>query len=53
MVVSEKRSAFEDWLLRRDDDTYDRHCAQGAVVKHMVKVAEKNCGLAIVRLIGK
>ena len=33
LAVAEKRRAFEEWLQRRDRDTYDRYRAQRAVVK--------------------
>ena len=32
---------FEEWLQRRDRDTYDRYRAQRAVVKKIVKVVER------------
>ena len=40
LAVIEKRRA-EEWLQRRDRDTYDRYRAQRAVVKQAVKVAKR------------
>ena len=41
VAVAEKRRAFEEWLQRRDRDTYDRYREQRAVVKQAVKVGKK------------
>ena len=41
MVVAEKQRAFEEWLQRRDRDTYDRYRVQRAVVKQSIKVAKR------------
>ena len=52
VVVAEKRSAFKNWLQKRDRVTYDRYLAQKAVVKLTVKVAKKNGELAMWRVTG-
>ena len=39
--MAEKRKAFEEWLQRRDGNTYDRYREQRAVVKRAVKVAKR------------
>ena len=40
-AVAKKRSAFEEWLQRRDTVTYDRYRAQRVVVKREVKVSKR------------
>ena len=37
-AVAKKRTAFEEWLQRRDRVTYDRYRDQRVVVKRAVKV---------------
>ena len=39
--VTEKRGAFDEWLQRGDEDSYDKYRAQKAVVKLAVKVAKQ------------
>ena len=51
-AVAEKRSAFEEWLQRRDRVTYDRYRAQRVVVKQSPR-CKKNGGLAMERAIGE
>ena len=40
-AVAEKRTAFEEWLRRRDRVTYYRYRAQREVVKRAVQVTKK------------
>ena len=39
--VIEKRRAFEEWLQRRDEVTYDRYREQRLVAQRAVQVAKK------------
>ena len=41
VAITEKRRAFEEWLQRRNRDTYGRYRAQRAVVKQAIKVAKR------------
>ena len=51
-AVAEKRRAFEEWLQRKDEVTYDRYRAQRVVVKQAVQ-AKKNGGPAMGRATGE
>ena len=44
LAIAERRRAFEEWLQRRDRDTYDRYREQRAVVKPAIKVAKRIAG---------
>ena len=41
LAVAENRRSFEEWLQRRDRDTYVRYRAQRAVVKQASKVEKR------------
>ena len=41
VAVTDWRKAFEEWLQKRDLDTYDKYSAQRAGGKHAVKISKK------------